>query len=215
VTSDVNRITDDQDVFIDDNQVFIGTEPVVIAGETLSAKDTFVQFIVAVPNTVNYSFTVGNFDNINYVDWETFNGAGYTYNSFVETGYEILEDAVRNKGIMYLQPFFRQTEENFIADGDDYTVDKPSSCYLTTKWDWSNTSASNKWSTRTQVYRLTRVPFPNPADLTLNTGFSIVSTRNKIRGTGRAIQFRFECDEAGKNFDLLGWQVFYTGNTQP
>jgi hypothetical protein len=49
----------------------------------------------------------------------------------------------------------------------------------------------------------------------LNTGFRVVTTRNRIRGIGKAIQFRFECDEAGKDFDLLGWQVFYQGNTQP
>jgi hypothetical protein len=190
---------------------------VVASGTTLSAKDSFVQFIIASPETVDYyQFTVGNFTNDNYVDWEIFDdGDGDTYNSFVEAGFEILEDASRKKQILYLQPFFRQTEENFIADGDDYTLDKPSSCYLTTKWDWSNSSASNKWSTRTQVYRLRRVPYANPLDLSLDTGFRVVTTRNKVRGQGRAIQFRFECDEAGKNFDLLGWQAFYQGNTEP
>lgn len=214
-TSDINRITNDEPVYIDDDAVYIDSDLVVMEGTELSAKDSFIQYIVAVPNPVDYRFTMGNFINDSFVDWEQYNSIGITYNSFVETGFEILEDASRRKQIIWLQPFFRQTEENFILDGSDYTVDKPSSCYLTTKWDWSNSTHSNRWSTRIQAYRLGRVPFVNPSSLAINTGFRVVTTRNKIRGNGRALQFRFECDEAGRDFDLLGWQVFYTGNTQP
>ncbi len=217
VTSDINRITNEDPVTVepDDPVVLTNGDPVVTAGTTLSAKDSFIQFIVAEPQASSWKFTIGNFINDEFVDWETYDDEGVTYNSFVETAFEILEDAMRRKQITWLQPFFRQTEENFVEDGDDYTVDNPSSCYLTVKWDWSNTTASNKWSTRRQVYRLVRVPPVDPLDLTLNTGFKMVTTRNKIRGMGRALQFRFECDEAGKDFDLIGWQVFYTGNTIP
>jgi hypothetical protein len=215
VSSDINRVANFDVMYIDENQVYIDTELVTIQANTITAKDTFIQYITAVPVLADYQFTISNFNNTNYVDWEVFTSTGITYNSFVETGYEILEDAVRNKSITTIQPFFRQTEEAFVLDGTDYTVDKPSSCYLTTKWDWSNTTASNRWSTKIQVYKLIRVPFVDPSNLTLNTGFNVVTTRNKVRGHGRAIQFRFECDEAGKNFDLLGWQVFYTGNTAP
>lgn len=215
VTSDINRITNDETVYADSDVVYVDAEEVIVEGTELSAKDSFIEYMIAFPNVITYYFTVGNFVNDNYVDWEKYNDANPSrYNSFVETGYEILDDATRNKAIVYLQPFFRQTEENFVLDGDDYTLDNQSSCYLTTKWDWANSSASNKWSTRIQSYRLQRVPFVNPLDLSLNTGFKIVTTKNKVRGTGRAIQFRFECDEAGRNFDLLGWQVFYTGVTE-
>lgn len=213
-TSDINRISNSEPMTILGDPVVILGDPVVSNGTTISAKDTFVQFVVAAPISTGWKFTVGNFTNDNFVDWETFDTDGVTYNSFVETGYEILEDAARNKQATYVHAFFRQTEENFVADGDDYTVDKPSSCYLTTKWDWSNTTASNKWSSRVQAYRISRMPFVNVLNLAIDTGFSIVATRNKARGTGRALQFRFECDERGKNFDLLGWHVFYLGNTE-
>lgn len=215
VTSDINRITNDEAVYVDADVVYVDAEEVIIEGTELSAKDSFIEYMIAYSNVSTYYFTVGNFINDNYVDWEKYNDANPSrYNSFVETGYEILDDATRNKAIVYLQPFFRQTEENFVLDGDDYTLDQQSSCFLTTKWDWSNSTASNKWSTKIQAYRLQRVPFVNPSNLSLNTGFKIVTTKNKIRGTGRAIQFRFECDEANRNFDLLGWQVFYTGVTE-
>ncbi len=214
VTSDINRITNEEDVYVDNDQVFSDANEVVIEGTQLSAKDTFVQYMVAVPESSLYKFTVGNFDNDNYVDWETFDDEGVTYNSFVETGFEILEDAARKKQIVSLHAFFRQTEENYVDIGGSYYVDKPSSCYLTTKWDWANTTASNKYSTRFQAYRNRRLPLVNPSDLSINTGFRLVETKNRVRGQGHSLQFRFECDEAGKNFDLYGWQVFYSGNTE-
>lgn len=211
ITSEINRVSGDIDVYIDSNEVLIGTDQVVIDSTTSSSKDTFIQYLIATPQETpgQWRFTIGNFTDENYEDWGT-----ETYNSFIETGYEILDDAVRNKAIVYLSPFFRQTEQNYIEDGDGYAYDKPSSCFLTTKWDWSNSSSSNKWSSKIQAYRLTRIPLPDPTDLAINNGFTVVTTKNKVRGTGRSIQFRFECDEAGKNFDLLGWQVFYVGNTE-
>ena len=214
LTSDINRISNAESMTINGDDVVINGEAVVTNSTTLSAKDSFVQFIVAASTGSIWQFTIANFTNDNYVDWESFDDTGIEYESFVETGYEILEDAARKKQLLSLHAFFRQTEENFVADGDDYNLDKPSSCYLTTKWDWSNSSASNRWSTRTQAYRLKRVPLVNVLDLSLNTGFKIVTTRHKIRGHGRSLQFKFGTDERGKNFDLYGWQAFYTGNTE-
>jgi hypothetical protein len=43
----------------------------------------------------------------------------------------------------------------------------------------------------------------------------VVVSNNKVRGSGKSVQFRFECSEPGKNFDLLGWAVSFAGNTEP
>lgn len=216
ITSDINRLSNEQTVVDTSNETVVTSvnETVTALGTVLSAKDSFVQFTVAVPASSVWNFTIGNFTNDNYADWESYDGTGIAYTSFVETGFEILDDAARKKQIVYLQPFFRQTEENVFFSGDDPFFDQPSSCFLTTKWDWTNSTASNKWATRTQVYRLRNVPFVEPTDTALDTGHKIVTTRNRVRGQGRALQFRFECNEIGKNFDLLGWQVFYQGNTE-
>lgn len=214
ISSDINSAVASNPVTDNGITVTSGGVTVTTSSATVSAKDNFLQFLVAVPSSGDiYKFTVGNFINEGFVDWETYDGTGVTYNSYVETGFELLDDAARDKQIIYIEPFFRQTEENFVASGDDYITDKPSSCFMTTKWDWSTGSASNKWSTKVQVYRHARVPPVNPLDLTFNTGKKLVKTRNKVRGAGQALQIRFECQEAGKNFDLLGWQAFYQGVT--
>ena len=152
--------------------------------------------------------TFGYFYDTNFADWGT-----EPYLSFADTGYELLEDAMRKKATPWVFTYFRKTEENFVPAGDDFDVDKPSSCYFQVRWDWANSQISNKWSTKVQAYRHTRLPMFEETDLRFDTGYPIVVTRHKVRGTGKSIQFRFECDEIGKDFDLLGWSANYTGAT--
>lgn len=179
-----------------------------------SIRSTFIKYLCAVPSAGSYKFTFGYFKSAEFADWYTYDGVGTAYTSFVETGYELLEDAMRKKQTPYVFCYLRRTEENYVEDGDDYTVDKPSSCYFQVKWDWANSSMSNKWSSKIQVYRHRRLPQFSEDDLTFDTGYPIVVSRNKVRGSGKAIQFRFESDEIGKDFDLLGWAVPFEGNTE-
>jgi len=214
LTPELNLLSNAADVVASGSNVTNTVGSQVVAQSTaLSAKANFTSFLCAAPVGGTYRFTIGAFQNDDFVDWEKFNGTGLTYSSFVESGYEILADAYRRKQMPYLTVFFRQTEENFVADGADYTTDKPSSCYLTVKWDWTSSGDTGKWSTKRQVYKHRRIPFVNPLNLAFNTGTNVVYTKNKIRGMGRSLQFRLETDERGKNFDCLGWQATYSGST--
>jgi hypothetical protein len=179
-----------------------------------SIRSSFVKYLCAVPSSGAYRYTFGYFKSPEFADWVTYDGAGVAYMSFVETGYELLEDAMRKKQTPYVFCYFRRTEENYVADGADYTVDKPSSCFFQVKWDWASSSNSNKWSSKIQVYRHRRIPQFSEDDLTFDTGFPIVVSKNKVRGNGKALQFRFESDEIGHDFDLLGWAVPVEGNTE-
>jgi hypothetical protein len=165
----------------------------------------------------NYKLTFGHFYNNQFVDWKTFNGTGVAYNSYIETGFELFEDAMRSKQTNVVYTYFRRTEENYVDDGNgDYTVDYPSSCMFRLKWDWSNSQASGKWTAPVEAYRFRRVlPFVDESDLTFDSGYPIVVSRHKVRGVGKALQFRFESDEIGKDFDLLGWAINVSGNTNP
>jgi hypothetical protein len=141
-----------------------------------------------------------------FVDWPTLDGVGVAYNSYIETGYELFDDAMRSKNITYLFAYLKRTETEFV-DGE---LDDPSSCYLTVKWNWSSGIHSNKWTDPVQIYRPGRLLLDNP-----DTGFGMIITKNKVRGNGKAIQFRFGTDEARKNFDLQGWSVAVSGATVP
>lgn len=181
--------------------------------QTISPTDQrmrFTKYFGSFENTGSLYFQFSEENDGNFADWTS---SGYM--SFVETGYELLEDAMRKKQAMYVYCYFRQTEDVYEASGDEFILQHPSSCFLQIKWDWSNSSISNRWSTKQQAYRLTRIPVFDESDLTFDSGFPVVVTRSKVRGHGKSIQFRFENDAIGSNFDLLGWAVPFTGNTSP
>ena len=164
------------------------------------------------PSTVEYIVANGSDVRIaqarsgSFTDWYSIDNIGVTYDSYMEAGYELFEDAMRKKNITYLFTYLTRTEEN-IVDGEP---DCPSSCQMQVKWDWASSSLSNKWTTPVELYRPGRF-LADSAD----TGFSMVVTKNKVRGNGKAIQFRFGTSEAGKNFDLVGWSIAVTGNPIP
>lgn len=180
-------------------------------------KNTFNKFIFVNPvGSSSYNFAFGFFKNNSFTDFQQFDTVGASYLSFMETGYEILNDAERKKQTPYVFTYFRRTEQNYVSNGSgDFALDTPSSCYFQTKWDWSSSNVSNKWSSKIQAYRLNRIPVFDETDLTFDTGYPLVVTKNKVRGIGKSIQFRFENGEPGTDFDLLGWATEYTGLTQP
>lgn len=163
------------------------------------------------PTNLTYVTKVGNqltfskFNNRNFSDWQTYDGTGLPYNSFVETGYELNNDAIRKKEAVRVFVFFRRT------DNDVEGV--PSSCKMITKWEWSGNVNSNRWSREVEVYRPSR--FLESPDTSIEENFPVLVSNNKVRGNGKAVQFRFGTDEIGRNFDLLGWSVLFAGNTKP
>jgi hypothetical protein len=164
------------------------------------------------PSTVEYVVSYNNNIRIaqarsgTFTDWYSVDNVGVTYDSYMEAGYELFDDAMRKKNITYLFTYLTRTETGIVGDEPNY----PSSCQVTVKWDWANGSISNKWTTPVELYRPGRF-LADSAD----TGFSMVVTKNKVRGNGKAIQFRFGTSEAGKNFDLVGWSIAVTGNPIP
>jgi hypothetical protein len=164
------------------------------------------------PSTVEYVVTSGTSLRIaqtrsgTFTDWYSIDNIGVTYDSYMEAGYELFDDAMRKKNITYLFTYLTRTDSAVVGEETDY----PSSCQMRVKWDWASSGVSNKWTTPVEIYRPGRLLFD-----TADTGFSMVVTKNKVRGNGKAIQFRFESSEAGKNFDLVGWSVAVSGNPIP
>ena len=215
LTPNVNQIDGSEDVYAGVNQVLTSSgDNVVSTVPNLTVRSRQVKYMFAIPVSTNYQFTQGLFSNADCADWETYSGAtGYSYESFLETGYELFDDTMRPKQLDYVFCYFRRTEQNFVADGSDYTVDFPSSCKFRVKWDWSDSNVANRWSREVEAYRHTRVPFVDVSDLSFETGFPVVITKNKVRGHGKSIQFRFSSSEVGSNFDLLGWAAAVSGSS--
>ena len=107
---------------------------------------------------------------------------------------------------------FKQTEDGFTDDGlGNLTANNQSSCYYQTRWDFSDSANSGKWSSSYQAYRM-RPYFPSGASDTFDYGQVVVTTKNKIRGSGRALSLKFTSEE-GKDFHMYGLSILYNGRS--
>lgn len=212
-TAQINSVRTEAVVTVGGSAVTVGGVDVTSGEVTNQFRSSFIKYLVAVPVSTNFQLTFGLFSGSNFADWYNFDGVGTAYESFVETGYDLLEDTMRKKQAPYVFCYFRRTEENMTEDEDGaLQFDKPSSCMFQVRWDWTDNSSAGKWTVPIEAYRFTRMYTMSGAGAFEN-GYPVVVTKNKVRGQGRAIQFRFSSDEVGKDFDLLGWAVSYSGNT--
>jgi hypothetical protein len=181
---------------------------VVTDVQTISGNSTFLKFVAIVPNSGNTTNTwvFCEFNNGDFVDWETNDGTGIDYSSFVETGYELFQSLTK-KQTPYVQVFFNKTETG-VANN---ILLAPSSCFIQSKWDWTSSGDRGQWSELQQSYRLKR-QFDEGLITDSLPGADVISSEVKIRGHGKAVQYRFE-SEAGYDFDLVGWQTFVDQQT--
>jgi hypothetical protein len=196
----------------------------VIPSQKDDRRNTYLNFLTIVPSGGNMLLTVSLFNSNSFMDWKTFNGVGFDFASYIETHYELTRNwsnfevdpnAIVKKTAPWIVTYFMRTEENFVGnETNGYTVDLPSSCYLTAQWDWSSSAVSNKWYGPYQVYKLQRLPYPDASNLTLDTGYVLVQGRFKVRGMGKALQLRFE-HSTGCDFNLLGWEIDLGVNARP
>jgi hypothetical protein len=179
-----------------------------------SRRNRLTRYIALVPDGDDFRVAFCAFTSFTFSDWATL-GPQQPYRSFILTGFEMMDDAMRDKELSHIHTFFTRTETAFIDEGDgDYRANLPSSCLFRAKWDWADTATSGKWSRQVEAYRHRRMPNVDPDDLKFDTGYEVVISKNRIRGHGRAVQFEFSSDKIGHDFDLLGWSVQFTGNSR-
>lgn len=136
-----------------------------------------------------------------FKDWGLEDATG-----IIETGDNIVGDMSVDKQINYLDVFVKR-EESWGVNGED----KGSSCFVTTKWNFSDKRESGKWSTKEQVFRATPSLYHENSEGRFETPFYVQKTRITPRGTGVAVSIRYETEE-GKNCTIYGWSISWTGN---
>ena len=190
----VSEINVDQNVVDNSgNLVVDGSANQVIAEVATSHSTNIIsKFLVIKPDTAggDSEFTFGEFSNTGFIDWETADTVGISFDSYLETGEDVEDDPTKWLQPIYIYFFF---EEN----------DALSSCYFLAKWDFSNNGNSGKWSTRRQVY--------STRD---SSKFDVAVSKHKVRGRGKSIRLRYESEE-GKDFNLYGWGTPVTLTTAP
>jgi len=128
--------------------------------------------------------TFANCTNIEHKDWAIgdLKGNGYDYSSYLITHPILFNDKYMYKQAPYITTTYKRSEEgNMFQSG----------CFMSAHWGWALSNDSFEWDSKQQTYR------PNEFDKYRE----FVITKTRVRGTGKALQLRFEND-GNKDFRL-------------
>ena len=153
---------------------------------------------------VGTDFTISKFNNLSFKDWETEDGTGVSYSSYLVTGYELFGDIMREKQVPYVFFYFTRTEDGYTASGANLILNNQSSCRVQSQWNWANSANSGKWGSEFQAYKLLRNYIPSGSGDPFDYGDGVIITKNKLRGSGKTLSLKINSEE-GKDMKLLGW----------
>jgi hypothetical protein len=151
----------------------------------------------------------GLYNNFDFLDWSSVDGVGVDAFAYLVTGDVTAGDSSVAKQIPYLTLHYQRTEEGV---SPQLVPNHPSGCLVQSQWDWANSANSNKWSSKFQGYRQRKAYLALNAEDPYDTGFQLVTTKNKIRGRGRAFALRMET-EPFKDCHIIGWSIALNGNS--
>lgn len=176
-------------------------------GRKTNALDTRYLAIVKVAGVAYLTFAYYN--NNKFLDWESFDSIGVDAAAFLTTGAVTASDSSVAKQVPYLTLHFRRTE--YGTDGEAIPL-FPSSCFVRSQWDWANKVDSNKWGSMFQGYRARQPFIATMPDDDYETGFEVVTSKNKLRGRGKAFALHMETEPL-KDCRILGWSISLNGNS--
>lgn len=190
--------------------------------------DTYIHDVVYVSDRVKvlvgnttddgYRLYLGEYIGTGFHDRIFITGAGVEYyDSHVLTAHDLVDDLSRNKQAFYLRAYVRRTEDGYgqpFEGNVPVQFNNPSGLNVQARWDFTGTSNSGKWSNNQQLYKYNRNYIPSGHDDPLDYSSDVLTSRVRIRGRGRSVQFYFS-SEQGKDFKLLGFYVPFTASTTP
>lgn len=209
-TGGFNVLTQPINIVAGPDNVIVGVDNVAILTTVRSTGESRTKYITIKP-TASVSFTFSLYNEETFLDWKTDDTVGVDAPAHMVSGYELFGDTARDKNINYLTAHFKRTESGFVQVGDDLEAINPSSCMISSQWDFANSAASGKFGTSFQAYKLPRNFTPTVASVTFDQGWDVVTTKNKVRGSGRAFSMRLDT-EAGKDLHIYGWSINAGGN---
>lgn len=146
------------------------------------------KYLVSYFDGTNYQFTFANAHDERLKDWFSYDNFGVNYESYFITGFKLPGQAIRKAQNNWVQIYSRLEDEVTYR--------------FQAIWDFATTgSGTGRWSTNQLITH---------DDLS----YSNASRRLKVRGHGKALQFRVSSVE-DNNFDIIGWTSVQTINGVP
>jgi len=198
----------DQEVLVGADLVLVGVDSVVVNQPVRESGLQGIKYVTLFDNDLSQlEITISLYNNVSFLDWEKVDDVGVDAKAFLLTGARTAGDSAIDKQIPYLFMHFRRTENGFDINGD---IINQSGCLMRSQWDFANTAASFKFGPLVQAYR-----YNNPhliTDLTYDSGFELITTKNKLRGRGKAFSLYLETEPL-KDCRIVGWNIVLNGNS--
>jgi hypothetical protein len=188
---------------VEEEEVLVGAEPVYSSTDLIYVGTTVITPRAAEVKYLGFSGTslfIASYNNDSFKDFSSIT-TPVDYSSFLVTGYDLGQSLTRTKYSNYLYLYFKKTETGY---NEDLTFMNPSSCFIQTRWDWHKTGTGNKWGTPFQAYKFRRPYIPQDVTDEFDTGEDVIVSKNKVRGTGKALSLKVS-SESGKDMHILGW----------
>lgn len=191
---------DDGVAVVDDSVVVLG-DPVITQARLTTDSDQSLRYLVLLRDGNMVKFSFGFYKELTYKDWGLYDAAGY-----IITAHYTNNDSSVNKQLQCVTTHMRRTETGVLLG----ELLSPSGCFMSTCWNWSDNSTNGQWSREQQIYRIGRVYIPFDGD-EYSPGSTVITTKNKMRGTGKAFSMKFRTEPA-KDCQLIGWSIAVNGN---
>lgn len=179
--------------------VTAGGLDVVVSGVVSETQlREFIYVTVTSYSSSQVVLRMAGYTNTSFMDWGEVDAPAYMVTGYLSGG-----DFQRYKQVPYLTVHSRRTETGFDSE---YNLVGQSSCKIGSMWEWTNSINSNRWGREFEAYRLNRLWMPSSSSDAYDDGFSVVTTKNKLRGKGRVLSLKFSTSP-GKNLHLYGWSM--------
>ncbi len=203
------RGTNTNSVYVGTDEVFSLTEGVVTSKSLRESGIQSARYIAVRISGGVASLTFAYMNDITFTDWKAADGVGADAKAYLLTGVSTAGDSSTDKQIPYLVMHFKRTESGVT---DQFVPDNPSGCLMRCQWDFADSIQSGKWSQLIQVYRYNQARFVTNQFDEYDTGFELITTKNKVRGRGKAFSIYLETEPA-KDCRVTGWSITLSGNT--
>lgn len=180
-------------------QVTAGGVDVVVSYQVAETQlREFLYLVVKDSSPSQIKVQMATYSNTDFMDWGEVDAQAYMVTGHLSGG-----DFQRYKQVPYITVHSRRTETGFDAE---YNLLNQSSCKIQSMWEWTDSANSNRWGREFEAYRLNRLWMPSSSSDEYDDGFSVVTTKNKLRGKGRVLSLKFSTSP-GKNLHLYGWSM--------
>lgn len=207
ITPSFSTVNETGPVMAGADTVVAGVDSVIADVDVRRTGTQSIKYLVAHNNSGLIRYTVGWHNDQTFTDWFDVDGVGVDAKAYLLTGAITASDSSVHKQTPIFVVHMERTED---ALDSDFELANQSGCFTRVMWDFASSVASKKFSPLFQVYRLKRAYIPatpGPYD----NGFELITSRNKLRGRGRALSIYMET-EVGKDCRLVGWNLSMNGN---